>query len=85
MGQTTKLYHDMMVEITRQAYDKYVGHREKYLPTGKFAIFDDDDGSYVGHIGPLIREFGFDSVDCLPNKNGKFENGGFGVIDRDDM
>lgn len=84
-GTNTKLYHEMMIDRTRELYTKYVGLPSKGLKYGKFAIFDDDDGSYIGHIADYFINMGFDDADALENKNGKFEKGGFGVAARDDM
>lgn len=84
-GSNTRMYHEMMIDTSRRLYEEYVGYPGRELEYGKFAIFDDDDGSYVGHISEKIMQYGYDDADSLPNKNGKIENGGFGVAERDDL
>lgn len=80
MGQNTAIYHKQMVEVSAELYKKYVG---KNNGVETFATFDDDDGSYVSHIGQSIVDIGYNYVDALKNKNGMIENEGFGVISRD--
>lgn len=83
MGVNTKFYHEQMIEVSKQMYKKYVGKRN--LELGSFAVFDDDDGSYVSKMADALIEFGYQWVDALENKNGKIETGGFGVVSRDKM
>lgn len=84
-GEKTRLYHELMIKTSKELITKYVGVGSTRLEYGKWAIFDDDDGSYIGHIAEYFTEMGFDDADALPNKNGKIEDGGFGVIARDNI
>lgn len=84
-GSNTRMYHEMMIDVSKELYDTYVGYPNRELEYGKFAIFDDDDGSYVAHISDKVMECGYDDADSLPNKNGKIDNGGYGVAERDDL
>ncbi len=80
-GQNTKRYHDMMIQISGDLYKKYVTKDT----ANTFAIFDDDDGSYLAHIANDIIKCGFTFVSALPNKNGRIMTDGFGVPDRDEV
>lgn len=82
-GHNTAIYHKQMIELSRKAYEKYVGVNGRELEYGKSIIFDDDDGSYTYKLERPLREIGYRSVSILPNKNGKIETGGFGVPSRD--
>lgn len=79
-GANTKRYHDMMIDISREQWKEYGRNADV-----TFAIFDDDDGSYVSHIAQDFRDIGYHNINILENKNGKIETNGFGVVSRDKL
>lgn len=81
-GANTAYYHELMIEASKNAIEKYTKLRD--LEFGTFAVFDDDDGSYVNKMSQGLFNEGYDWVDSLENKNGKIETGGFGTESRDD-
>lgn len=82
MGANTAYYHELMIEASKNSFTKYTKNRE--LEYGTYAVFDDDDGSYISKMVNGLLPHGFSWVDTLENKNGKIHTGGFGVASRDD-
>lgn len=82
-GSNTLLYHQWMLEISKDLYDQYVGN--KRLKFGSHVIFDDDDGSYASKLIPELAEYGYNDPDIIENKNGTIENGGYGTVARDKL